>query len=246
MKSLSEILNQIKYDTLIKVFYGKDTWLNQSSREVIIKTIALSLQANLIDNENGMAIIEIPYNAENIMSAKVLESCFYLLSDEIARNKNFSFKDAYIIMANNFQTQKKKHDFGNIVDSKFITPQSFIDKFRNDSRDIVELFESGYCYYFANLLKEAFGRGKIVLAAPYPHICWMDIDGNVYDINGMINDPEIELYIPIKYLSDTDIANFKHVLTEKINMSDISDINDLMFRYAKILCSSYNFIFKED
>lgn len=246
MKCLSEILNNIEHDTLIKVFYGKDTWFELSPREVIIKDIELSIQANLVeyDKENKIAMIEIPRNTKNIVTPKSLAECFYLLSDEIEHNKKFDFKEAYILMAHNIQ-MKEEH-FGKILDDKFISPQSFIDNFRNNSEDIIELFESGYCYYFANLLKEAFERGRVVWAAPYPHICWMDTDGKVYDINGLRNDPEIELYVPIEYLSDIDIADFKHVLVAKIDKANMSNPRDLMFNYAKDLCLLYNFIFKED
>lgn len=246
MKNLAEILNTVEYDTSIKVFYGKDTWFELSPREEIIKNIDLSLQASLIDynKENKIAIIEVPYNAENIISSKSLAACFYLLSDEIEHNTKFDIREAYILMAHHIQMEKQY--FAKILDNKFIDPQIFIDKFRNNSRDIMELFESGYCYYFATTLKEAFERGKVVWAAPYPHICWMDIDGKVYDINGLRNDPEIDLYVPIEYLSDIDIANFKHVRAGKINVLDISDTIDLMVKYARKLCSSYNFKFKED
>lgn len=248
MKSLADVISTIEYDNYIKVFYGKDVWYEMASREIIIKDIELSLQANLVDydRENKISIIEIPCNAKNIATPKLLPACFHLLSNEIEHNKKFNFKEAYILMAHNIQIQMKEEHYEKILDNKFISPQIFINKFRNNSQNILELFESGYCYYFANLLKEAFERGRIVWAAPYPHICWMDINGDVYDINGLRNDPEIDLYVPIKYLSDIDIANFKHVLAEKINKSDISDPNDLMFKYAKKLCSSYNFIFKED
>lgn len=46
---------------------------------------------------------------------------------------------------------------------------------RKNSDDVLyDFFHSGYCYYFALMLKEAFGRGQICWCAPYGHICWQD------------------------------------------------------------------------
>lgn len=44
-------------------------------------------------------------------------------------------------------------------------------------------FESGYCYYFAHMLKLAFKRGEVCWAAPYGHMVWVDDDGIPYDIS---------------------------------------------------------------
>lgn len=46
-------------------------------------------------------------------------------------------------------------------------------------------FESGYCYYFAHMLKLAFKRGEVCWAAPYGHMVWVDDDGIPYDIFGV-------------------------------------------------------------
>lgn len=46
-------------------------------------------------------------------------------------------------------------------------------------------FESGYCYYFAHMLKLAFKRGEVCWAAPYGHMVWVDDDGIPYDISGV-------------------------------------------------------------
>ena len=46
-------------------------------------------------------------------------------------------------------------------------------------------FESGYCYYFAHMLKLAFKRGEVCWAAPYGHMVWVDDDGVPYDISGV-------------------------------------------------------------
>ena len=49
-------------------------------------------------------------------------------------------------------------------------------------------FESGYCYYFAHMLKLAFKRGEVCWAAPYGHMVWVDDDGIPYDISGVVNN----------------------------------------------------------
>ena len=74
------------------------------------------------------------------------------------------------------------------------------------------LFRSGYCYYFANLLKLAFDRGQICLAYPYGHIIWLDGSDETrdiaYDAEGVCQ--EYEHLIPVAYLGDT-VQDFMHV-----------------------------------
>ena len=78
MKSLGEILSETKYNTRIEVFLGKDPWFGLSSRYTIIKSIELSLKATLIeyDEENNIAMIEVPYNSDNVTTRESLEGCF--------------------------------------------------------------------------------------------------------------------------------------------------------------------------
>ena len=70
-------------------------------------------------------------------------------------------------------------------------------------------FRAGYCYFFAQMLKDAFGRGEVCWAAPFSHIVWVDNDQIAYDIEG-VNESEVEYYIPISYLGNV-IDGFKHV-----------------------------------
>ena len=56
-------------------------------------------------------------------------------------------------------------------------------------------FESGYCYYFAHMLKLAFKRGEVCWAAPYGQMVWVDDDGIPYDISG-VDDSDTNDYIP--------------------------------------------------
>lgn len=97
---------------------------------------------------------------------------------------------------------------------------NFIDKFALSKgadayNNIIQpLFRSGYCYYFAIMLKDAFNdEGELCLCCPYGHIVWM-YKGVPYDIEGVYNG-EAELFIPLRFLSTVDIMSFKHVLTDE-------------------------------
>ena len=46
------------------------------------------------------------------------------------------------------------------------------------------LFQAGYCYYFALILKEAFPDGEVSWAAPFGHIVYV-YQGIPYDIDGV-------------------------------------------------------------
>lgn len=81
---------------------------------------------------------------------------------------------------------------------------------------IDHLFSAGYCYYFATMLKTAFG-GRICWVQDLGHIVWADCDENctfeelqnnvVYDITGVFMD--YERLWPIEYLGDA-LINFLH------------------------------------
>ena len=74
---------------------------------------------------------------------------------------------------------------------------------------LYQQFASGYCYYFACMLKAAFNRGEICWAAPFGHIVWVDENGIPYDISG-VNESETDDYIP-EYMMGNTINDFKHV-----------------------------------
>lgn len=85
---------------------------------------------------------------------------------------------------------------------------TFIDNFimmastqNIDEQSFMSVFRSGYCYYFANMLKEAFGRGEVYITAPLGHIVWRDIDNRYYDIEGeyFFKDHDVEAMVPITY-----------------------------------------------
>ena len=70
-------------------------------------------------------------------------------------------------------------------------------------------FESGYCYYFAHMLKLAFKRGEVCWAAPYGHMVWVDDDGIPYDISG-VDDSDTNDYIP-EFMMESTVKDFRHV-----------------------------------
>jgi len=113
----------------------------------------------------------------------------------------------------------------------------FIDNFTtlfsslqpNETKVIVDVFSHGYCYYFAHMLKEAFGCGEIYMTADDRHIVWM-YKNIAYDINGVYrtyprsanngNFYNGEL-IPIAMLPNY-MESFKHVVpgTTKKGMAE--------------------------
>lgn len=108
----------------------------------------------------------------------------------------------------------------------------FINNFKNHSNVpyyIERLFRSGYCYYFAEILKSAFNRGELCWCAPLGHIIWMDIDRIPYDIEG-INQSDCLAYIPIKYMGDA-INDFKR--TDKCFNASKNDIIQIIQKYYK-------------
>lgn len=79
---------------------------------------------------------------------------------------------------------------------------------KENAEVIQNLFMSGYCYYFARMLSEAFPGGEIVWLAPYGHIAYM-YNGTPYDITGKCYSEAI-YFIPIRYLG-RGLFDFKHI-----------------------------------
>ncbi len=91
-------------------------------------------------------------------------------------------------------------------------------------------FRNGYCYYFAHMLKIAFNRGTVCIAAPIGHFVWMDINGVPYDIEG-VNESDCKMYIPEEFMGDM-VKDFLHVKGVMHN-STREEINELMRRYQE-------------
>lgn len=96
---------------------------------------------------------------------------------------------------------------GNIL-YKNISEYSEIDLV-SYSDSVVELFTNGYCYYFAVILKDAFG-GSIYRRIGYSHIVWKDENDIFYDINGVVEDCTREDFILIDNMSPDLLETFRH------------------------------------
>lgn len=110
----------------------------------------------------------------------------------------------------------------------------FIDRFYNnigDDPDKQETlryqFRNGYCYYFAVMLKTAFGRGEVCWCAPFGHFCWVDIDGLPYDCEGFYYG-EADYLIPEQFLGEA-LNDFLH--TDNAFNASIEDINKIIENY---------------
>lgn len=119
-----------------------------------------------------------------------------------------------------------------------MTNQEWIDKFVNDNlsmfkgsdKDVLtfigqvlynlgpdnaeaidQLFGSGYCYYFACMLRDAFQRGTVCCTGS-SHIVWLDgtlLDRDIaYDIHGV--NCNYEVLIPVSAMGNA-LIDFKHV-----------------------------------
>ena len=78
--------------------------------------------------------------------------------------------------------------------------------------DIRRFFRGGFCYYFALMLKDAFGRGTICNNGGNGQIVWLDGTNYntdiAYDIEGVYID--YSLLIPVSAMGKM-IYDFKHV-----------------------------------
>lgn len=92
-----------------------------------------------------------------------------------------------------------------------------------------KLFQAGYCYYFALILKEAFPDGEVSWAAPFGHIVYV-YQGIPYDIDGVYKGDVME-YIPVKYLGKA-IDDFRHIPDVAYNATE-QELAKIMFDYRE-------------
>lgn len=64
----------------------------------------------------------------------------------------------------------------------------FIYDFSSRSSDLYEVFVNGYCFYFANMLREAFNGGDVCWSVGRGHVVWVDDNDVAYDISGVYYD----------------------------------------------------------
>ena len=112
----------------------------------------------------------------------------------------------------------------------------FIDEFINcstqneEEREVIcKTFTNGYCYYFAVMLKEAFGRGAVCWAAPHSHMAWVDTNGCPYDIEGVCAT-ETDYFIPVHYMGH-HLQGFMHVDPDEPFYMDTVDMVNIMRAY---------------
>lgn len=127
---------------------------------------------------------------------------------------------------------------------------TFISKFLYaDERGIeavYSLFSSGYCYYFAKLLQDAFNRGEICWHRNHSHIVWRDDDGIAYDIGGIFYDYNEGDLLPVNKSLGDMIVEFKHTgeifdcgdqrfhdWAEFYMMTDYYAISDIYYRMPR-------------
>lgn len=84
---------------------------------------------------------------------------------------------------------------------------------------VYNLFASGYCYYFAKFLQDAFNRGEICWHRNYSHIVWRDDDGVAYDIGGVFYDYNEGDLLPVEQSLGDMIVEFMHT-GEKFDCGD--------------------------
>lgn len=77
---------------------------------------------------------------------------------------------------------------------------------------LYNVFENGYCYYFANILNLAFlNIGRVVWVRPYGHIVWQSLATEIcYDISGIyVEYTSTDDLVPIDRLGQL-LKDFKH------------------------------------
>lgn len=92
----------------------------------------------------------------------------------------------------------------------FITELTCSYAVTEDAYEIMRsTFRAGYCWHFAHLLKDTFGRGEVCWAAPFGHMVWVDENDVPYDAEGA-NFGEQMYHIPESYLGE-HIKNYMHL-----------------------------------
>ena len=119
----------------------------------------------------------------------------------------------------------------------------FIDDFLNYQSDELAYevlhtqFRSGYCYHFAQILRYTFHRGTVCWAAPFGHIVWKDIDGNIYDIEGLY-DGEAFYFIPLEYIGMA-VRDFMRINSDDYNGTTKSELINIIKLYCKETGTEY-------
>lgn len=116
---------------------------------------------------------------------------------------------------NGFTTGRYKKADKDVIE--FIANILYHNNKETGSNAIYNLFSCGYCYYFAIMLKDAFGRGEVCWHRNHGHIVWLDETDIAYDIGGVFEDYNDGDLLPIDDSLGEMICDFKHN-GQKFNM----------------------------
>ena len=116
----------------------------------------------------------------------------------------------------------------------------FINDFKvHDTHGVIEdTFTGGYCYYFAQILKQAFPNGVVCLAAPFGHFVYLAPNCTAYDVTGEYAG-EALYFIPEDKLDSDVIQDFKHIPNVKYKAPTREDCIQIIKKY----CKSHNLIY---
>lgn len=101
---------------------------------------------------------------------------------------------------------------------------NFIENFNAKSVTLFNVFNDDYCYYFANMLKEAFERGGVYWSPYEDRIVWVDTNDVAYDVGGVCTG--LTEVIPIEYLGRL-VHNFRYIKTRYI------PANEMLWNWCK-------------
>ena len=115
----------------------------------------------------------------------------------------------------------------------------------NSTTIISELFSNGYCYYFALILRDAFG-GEIMWLNNKGHIVWVDRKTMIpYDINGVYIDATPCDLIPLELLGETCLEEFRHrgkSYSENIFKEAMVEVMDNVKDYNDRITKAYTYL----
>lgn len=107
-------------------------------------------------------------------------------------------------------------------------------------------FRNGYCWHFANILKDTFHRGQLYWTAPLGHIVWGDpVTGKYYDIEGEYVEDKHDVFymIPTNYLG-VGIRSFMHIPNDGHKESNYS--RSELIEVVKSYCNYNNILYDKE
>ena len=130
--------------------------------------------------------------------------------------------------------------------------EEFIFSFLNhqksaESSEIIrKQFRTGYCWHFANILRDTFHRGRIYWTAPLGHMVWGDpASGKYYDIEGEYIEDQHDVFymIPTDFLG-VGIRSFMHIPNDG-HVESIYSRKELI-EVVKTYCNYNNILYDKE